>query len=234
MLLDCGTGTLHGFARLGVPWQHLTHVAISHYHNDHVGDLSGLLFALRHGTRPRREEPLVLIGPPGFGAFLERLAAALGDHVTDPGFPVQVRELSPVDALEDETAGFRLTAHPTRHTDESIAYRWEGRGGVVGYTGDTGPSEDVARFLAGAHVLVSECALTDPPEMDFHLSPAGVAEMARLAQPETLVLTHVYPPLTPEEAVRQVSTAGYGGRVVAAFDGLRLTLQGVDRQPAQD
>ena len=230
MLLDCGSGSLHGFSRRGVPWQQLTHVAISHYHNDHVGDLAALLFALKHGTRPRRREPLTLVGPPGFGVFLERLAAALGDHVLDPGFDLDVRELRPGGALEDESGAFRLTAHPSHHTDESIAFRWEGREAVVGYTGDTGPSPSLAGFLAGADVLVSECALTDPPPMDFHLSPAGVADLARVAQPGTLVLTHVYPPLRPEEAVRQVAAAGYTGRVLSAYDGLCIPLEGVDPQ----
>ena len=234
MLLDCGSGSLHGFSRLGVPWQQITHVAISHYHNDHVGDLAAFLFALKHGTQPRRMEPLTLIGPPGFGVFLQRLAAALGDHVLDPGFELDVRELPPGAALEDESGGFRLTAHPTRHTDESIAFRWEGRDAVVGYTGDTGPSPAVAGFLGGADVLVSECSLTDPPEMDFHLSPAGVADLARVADPGTLVLTHVYAPLTPDEAVRQVVAAGYTGRVVSGYDGLRILLGGVDLPGRQD
>lgn len=224
LLLDCGTGTLHGFARHAVPWRTLTHVAISHFHNDHVGDLPALLFALKHGVVPRREDPLVLIGPPGFRELLENLATALGDHVTDPGFELDVREIAPGEALEHEGT-FRLTAHTTPHTEESIAYRWEGEGGVVGYTGDTGPSRDLARFLAGADVLVSECALTDPPEMDLHLSPMGVAELAHIAEPGTLVLTHVFPPLTPAAAVQQVNAAGYRGEVVAGHDGLRLPLR---------
>jgi len=225
LLMDCGTGTLHGFARHRVPWQRLTHVAITHYHNDHVGDLSALLFALKYGLPSRRAEPLVLIGPTGFQDFLERLALATGDHVTRPGFDLVVRELGTEDVFDGEEADFRLTAHPTRHTDESVAYRWVGCDGVVAYTGDTGPSDPLAHFLGGADVLISECALGDPPEMDFHLSPAGVADLARVAKPRALVLTHVYPPLTTEEAVGQVRAAGYAGRVVPVHDGLRLPLQ---------
>jgi ribonuclease BN (tRNA processing enzyme) len=224
LLLDCGTGTLHGLARHGVPWRTLTHVAISHFHNDHVGDLSALLFALKHGVEPPRTDPLMLMGPPGFRDFLGGLAAVLGEHVTDPGFPLDVREVVPGEALEHD-GPFRLAAHGTPHTDESVAYRWEGEGGVVGYTGDTGPSEELAGFLAGADVLVCECALTDPPKMDGHLSPTGVAELARIARPRTLVLTHVFPPLTPAGAVEQVRAAGYPGEVVAAHDGLRLPIR---------
>ena len=115
------------------------------------------------------------------------------------------------------------TSIRTPHTDESVAYRVRGDWGVVGYTGDTGPSAEVARFLAGCDVLVAECALTDPPTMERHLSPALVAELAGVAGPELLVLTHVYPDQSPEEAAMRVSER-YGGRVVAARDGMRIVL----------
>lgn len=226
VLLDCGPGTLHGLQRHGVEWQALTHVAVTHYHLDHVGDLAAVLFALEHGVRPPRTRPLTLVGPRGFGAWLERLAAALGDHVVDPGFDVDVAELGPGEALEAPAARMRLSAHPTPHTEESVAYRLELPAGTVGYSGDTGPSDEVAAFLSGCDVLVLECGQRDPPGMDTHLSPAGVAAFAGRAAPGVLVLTHVSPPLAPDEAVRQVVLAGYGGRVVAGVDGLRVPLGG--------
>jgi ribonuclease BN (tRNA processing enzyme) len=224
LLLDCGSGTLHGLPRHGIAWQTLTHVAISHYHNDHVGDLSGLLFALKHAVRPARITPLVLLGPPGFADFLDRLAEALGEHVRAPGFPLDVHELAPGQTYRDEAGGFTLQAAPTPHTSESIAYRWEGREGCVGYTGDTGPSDTVAHFLKGADVLIAECALTDPPEMDGHLSPVGLAAMLGIAQPGTAVVTHVYPPLSHQEAVVQIMRAGYAGTVLPGFDGQGVPL----------
>ncbi len=230
VLLDCGTGTVHGFARLGLPWQDLTHVAISHFHADHVGDLAGLLMALKHGTGGGRTSPLTLLGPPGFGGFLHRLATVFGERLLDPGFPLVVRELQQGVPFEDREADFRLSAHPTPHTAESVAYRWEGPDGVVGYTGDTGPSAEVAGFLGECDVLVSECTLDDPPGLGLHLSPARVADLARVARPDTLVLTHVSPPLTPEDAVRKVRDSGYTGRLLAGHDGLTLEVAGVDPQ----
>ena len=222
VLLDCGTGTVHGLDRHGVDWRGITHVSITHYHNDHVGDLSGLMFALKHGVGSRRTEALTLIGPPGFARWLEGLAGALGDHVLDPGFEVAVVELSGTSSYE--VGDLRLTAAKTPHTDESHAYRLEGPWGAAGYTGDTGPSAAVAAFFAGVDVLVSECSLTDPPGMDLHLSPLGVAEMARTADPGLLVLTHAYPPLGPDEAARRVADAGFT-RVVGGRDGLVVELR---------
>ncbi|MEX2467663.1 MAG: ribonuclease Z, partial [Gemmatimonadota bacterium] len=175
VLLDCGSGTLHGFDRSGIDWASLTHVAITHYHADHVGDLAPLLFALRNGLRPRRTEPLDVIGPPGFRGFMERLAAAMGSYVLNPGFPLDVVEVAPDVPYEDPVRGLRIEACPTPHTDESVAYRVGLNDEVVGYTGDTGPSEAVASFLEGCGLLLSECAWSDPCEGSGHLSPERVS-----------------------------------------------------------
>lgn len=222
LLLDCGSGTLHGLDRYGVEWPAITHVAVSHFHNDHVADLLGLLIAFKHGLRPSRTAPVTLLGPRGFDDFLHGLAAAQDEDLEALGFEIHVVEVGPGNEFTD--AGFTLTAHPTPHTEESLAYRWTGQGAVVGYTGDTGPSEDVAAFLAGCDVLVAECSLPDPLEMDTHLSPRTLAEMARTATPEHLVVTHVYPPLSPEEAVERIRGAGFGGTLTAGYDGLVVPL----------
>lgn len=223
LLLDCGPGTVHGFDRYGVAWASLTHVAVTHYHNDHVGDLPALMQALKHGVAPRRSRPLTLLGPRGFGDYLRRLAAVAGSQVTEPGFELEVVELGPGTAYEDADTPLRLSCMPTPHTPESVAYRVEVGGATVGYTGDTGPSELVTAFLTGCDVLVAECTQTDPPTAATHLSPIGLAELASAAQPGLLVVTHVAPPSTPENAAAAVSER-YPGEVVAARDGLSLPL----------
>jgi ribonuclease BN (tRNA processing enzyme) len=221
VLLDCGSGALHGLAACGIDWRGLTHVAITHYHADHVGDLAPLLFALRNGLRGERTEPLVLLGPPGFGAFVERLAAAMGTYVMEPGFPLDVVEIQPGVGYADPARNLRIDACPTPHTDASMAYRVQVDGEVVGYTGDTGPSDEVAAFLEGCGLLIAECAWPDPCEGEGHLSPERVAALAARARPGLLALTHVYPPMTAAEAAAQVA-ARHPGSVVAADDGMRF------------
>lgn len=219
VLLDCGSGTLHGLARWDIGWKSLTHVAITHYHADHVGDLAPLMFALRNRLKGVRTEPLTLLGPPGFPRFLERLSAAMGPYVLDPGFPLAVVEVEPGIPYDAGVPGFRVWSCSTPHTQESVAYRVSAAGEFVGYTGDTGPSDDVAEFLGGCGLVISECAWPDPCDEEGHLSPARVAVMAARARPGLVALTHVYPPMTPGEAVSQVG-ARYDGRVVAAADGM--------------
>ena len=220
ILLDCGAGTVHGFARHGVEWRDLTHVALSHWHNDHVGDLPALMFALKHGVGGARSEPLTLIGPRGLRALIERLAAAFGDHVSDPGFPVNVVEIDPGQAY-GRGEPFRIECVRTPHTDESLAYRVSGTWGSVGYTGDTGPSEEVGAFLERVDALIAECTLPDDRAIDTHLSPRSLAALAQRARPTLLLVVHVTPYHAPAEAVRAVSER-YEGRVLAAVDGLRV------------
>jgi ribonuclease BN (tRNA processing enzyme) len=232
LLLDCGPGTLHGFDAHRVRWAELTHVAVTHFHTDHVGDLPAVLFALKNAAQPRRTAPLTLIGPLGLGSFLRGLAGVFGDHVVSSGFELPVVEVVPGVAYADPRGDFVLEACATPHTDESVAYRVSGAWGTVGYTGDTGPSDEVASFLRGCDVLVGECALGDPPPMDRHLSPVLLAELAAVADPDLLVVTHVYPPLSPDEAVRLVRER-FQGATVAGRDGMAVRI-GPQGPPAID
>jgi ribonuclease BN (tRNA processing enzyme) len=224
LLLDCGPGVVHHLARFDLDWSRITHLALTHFHNDHVGDVSTLLFALKYGLRTPRTEPLTVIGPAGTAAMFGRLAAALGDHVTEPGFPLRTIEIGD-DGAADLALGAEasIDAIRTRHTDNSLAYRIGAEDIRVAYTGDTGYDEESAAFLAGADVLVMECSLPEDLAMDSHLTPRRVAAMATIARPRLLLLTHIYPVLDRERVPDLVRAAGWEGDIRIAHDGLRLT-----------
>lgn len=228
MLLDCGSGSVHHLARFGLPWERIDHLVLSHFHNDHTGDVPALFFALKWGTRERRTAPLTLWAPHGIQERLRAMQAAFGDHLADPGFPVLVREIAPGD--EVRAGNFTLRATHTPHTPESLAFRVEaagsaeGRGASLGYTGDTGPSDDVARFLSGVDVLVAECSLPDGEAIDTHLTPSRLAAMAAIARPRRLVVTHVYPWLEERGVMRLLRDAGWNGDSLRAEDGLALDV----------
>jgi len=220
LLMDCGAGTLHALARFGLAWEHVSHVALTHFHTDHVGELPALLFALRHATH--REEPLVVLGPPGTVALMRSMADAFGPWLLDPGYPIGVLDLQSGEPfpLGAETT---LDVHPTPHAPESVALAVQAPEARLVYTGDTGPSDDLAAWAAGADVLLAECSLPDDQAIDGHLSPRRAGALAAAARAKRLVLTHFYPAVETTD-VRAGVAAAFEGPVTLAADGDRFRL----------
>lgn len=219
-LLDAGPGLLQAMARLELPWAGITDVVLTHFHADHAGGLPGLLFTLAYGLLPDvREAPLDVWGPPGTTRLLERLADAYGEFVLDPGFPVRPHDL-PRGGEAMLGGAVPLRTAPVPHTETSHALRLETGFGPVVYTGDTGPSEELAAFASGVDLLVCECSLPDTHAIDTHLSPRSVAALARGARPGRLLLTHVYPQFrTRADVPALVAAAGWEGPVELATEG---------------
>jgi ribonuclease BN (tRNA processing enzyme) len=222
LLLDCGAGVLHRAATFGVPWAEATHVAISHFHPDHWGELAAYLFALRWGIEPARSAPLTLLGPPGLRLRLERLASAFGDWVLEPEFPQELIELAPGESRE-LAAGVTLAACDTPHTAASVAYAVRTDDAHLVYTGDTGPSDALARWAAGCDLLLAECSLPDERAMELHLTPTQAGALARAAGARRLVLTHFYP-VFGETDPAKVAAQEFAGEIVAAQDGDRFVI----------
>ena len=222
VLLDCGSGVVHRMAALGVRWQDVTHVALTHFHNDHVGDLATLIFALRYGDLPARSAPATIVGPVGTLALLDGYAAAVGAWVREPGFPLHVREIAPGDRV-DLGGGAELEAHKVPHTPESVAYALTHGGRRLVYTGDTGYDEGVAAWAAGCDLLLAECSLPEPMAMASHLTPERCGRLARLAGARRLALTHFYPPVERVD-IRAAVAREYDGPTVLASDGWTLDL----------
>jgi ribonuclease BN (tRNA processing enzyme) len=223
LLMDCGAGTLHRAAALGVPWHETSHVALTHFHADHWGELPALLLALRWGIEPARAAPLVVCGPRGLRDRMSHLARAFGEWVLEPGYPLLLTELVPGTpvALDD---GVMLACHETPHTDESLALSVRRAGAHLVYTGDTGPSATLAAWAHGCHLLLAECSLPDDRALAIHLTPSQAGALAREACAKSLVLTHFYPPVEGVDPARLAATA-FAGPVAAARDGDRFLIE---------
>jgi ribonuclease BN (tRNA processing enzyme) len=217
LLLDCGSGIAHRLASLQVDWRTITHVAITHFHADHMLDLPMLVMGWRWGQLPPRTDPLTLYGPPGTGALVERLAAAVGAWLLAPGFPFTVRELAP-DEVVALPGGVRLSSHPVPHTAESVAYSVEHDERRLVYTGDTGYDEALGAWAEGCDLLLAECSLPDAMRIAGHCTPREAGALAARARAARLVLTHFYPPVEAVDIVAEVATH-HAGPVVLATDG---------------
>lgn len=217
LLLDCGSGAVHRLANLGVDWSGITHVALTHFHADHIADLPLLIMGWRWGQLPPRSAPVTIYGPSGTGALLERMAGVYGAWMLAPGFPLTVRDLLP-DEIIRLPGGVALQAHPVPHTAESVAYSIsEGTQRLV-YTGDTGVSESLGLWARDCDLLLAECSLPDTMALREHLTPRQAGALAAQAAAKRLVLTHFYPPVESVDIAAEVAEH-YAGPVVCATDG---------------
>jgi ribonuclease BN (tRNA processing enzyme) len=222
LLMDCGAGATHRLAQCALPWEHVTHVALTHFHPDHFGELPALLFALRHATK--RVEPLVIVGPAGTVRLVRALAEGFGEWMLDPGYPIGILDLQAGEPFP-LSPDVMLEVHPTPHTSESVAFGITAPEGRLVYTGDTGPSEELAGWARGCALLLSECSLPDDRAIEGHLTPRTAAALAVGAGAGRLVLTHLYPP-TEEVDVRAEIAAHYRGSITLAADGDRFEVAG--------
>jgi ribonuclease BN (tRNA processing enzyme) len=222
MLLDCGPGSGASLTRLGIDWWSITHIALTHFHLDHIADVPTLIFAFRHARWEPRTAPLTIIGPVGTAALFERWAAALGEWLRLPGFPLEVVDL-PLEVPLTLGDGVTLTSRAVPHTPESVAYSVEHAGRRLVFTGDMSVDESLGTWAAGCHTLLADCSFPDALPNPVHMTPREVGVVATAAAPERVVLTHLYPPADDMDLAAEVAPH-WAGPVIVGYDGLSLEI----------
>jgi ribonuclease BN (tRNA processing enzyme) len=224
LLIDLGYATVPRLLELVAPDQ-VDAVYISHGHPDHCADLNPLLRARALGGAAGSElalrddpaPPLPVYAPPGaLDAVLAldrpaMLAAAYTLHEFTPGTSLDIGPF---------TAETRLLPHWM----PNAGLRLTGGGTVIAYTGDTGPSPDIAPLARGADLLVAEASFVDrvPADNQRHLSSARYCgQQAAQAGAGHLMLTHLMPG-TDHHTAWAAARAGYDGEISIATPGLVL------------
>ena len=52
LLFDCGSGVMRRLLEIGVTIYDISHIFISHFHPDHIGELASFFFALKYSPQP--------------------------------------------------------------------------------------------------------------------------------------------------------------------------------------
>ncbi len=223
VLVDCGAGVVFRMAQLGLRWDQITHVALTHFHADHTTDLANLLYAWRYGLSQPRSDPVQIIGPAGLAARLTGMVDAFGAGLLDPPPAITAVELAAGEEwmLGDELL---LTSRKVPHTDESVAYSLSGQGRRVVITGDTGFDADLGAWANGCGILLCECSLPDSLSLPLHLTPRQCGAIAATARPGLLALTHFYPPVEREAIASQIAES-FGGRIALCEDGWSMPIE---------
>jgi ribonuclease BN (tRNA processing enzyme) len=226
ILLDCGADAPHRMAAENLDWMNLDAIWISHLHLDHCGGLAPFLFGLRHAPGiEQRTKPLKIFACEGVEKLLRAIDESHNYKLFQQQFPIELQEFSAgegttfniIPALKAET-------FPTPHRRESLAIRLTDENGkTVVYTSDTGYSEDVAQFSRGADLLILESSFYRDKPIATHLELAEAMRIAQIAEPRTLVLTHLYPEWDAVDLEAEAKQL-WSGQTIAARDGLRLEV----------
>jgi ribonuclease BN (tRNA processing enzyme) len=216
--MDAGSGTM-GRLQQHVEVADLDALLITHGHPDHFVDLYSCFYARFYGGLG--EGPLPLYAPSGFFERAARLVSEESRPALEAAF--DVHELEPGSTLE--LGPFRVTAREMAHIGVNAAgFRIEGASGVLAYTGDSGPTEEVVTLAKGADLLLSEATWQDHmPQLPFHMSARQAGEHAAAAGAGALLLTHIWPTLDTAASVAQASEAFFG-RVGLAIEGDRVLV----------
>ncbi len=241
-LVDCGPGVVRRMAEARLKGnaalapRNLHTVFITHLHSDHTVGYPDVIFT---PAVTGRRGALEVYGPAGLTAMTGHLMAAwekdmdIRLHGLEQGhadaYVVHSHEIKAGVVYKD--ANVTVTAFPVKHGtwDESWGYRFDTADRSVVVSGDTAPTDAIAKACHGCDVLVHEVYSTagltrNPPEdreyhRRFHTSTAELAKVATDARPKLLVLDHVlFWGSTPAEVLAEMTAAGYGGKVVVAED----------------
>lgn len=241
VMIDCGRGATQRALAAGLDLAEVVAVLITHHHSDHLSDLATL--AITRWTAGA-SAPLRVVAPAGAAADYARRCLAVFDDdsfygqaassagsrptITTDAFGAS-NDIARVFDVDGWRASSVLVDH--RPVAPAVGYRVE-RGPIsVVISGDTAACDGVGRLATDAHVLVHEALLTarvSPALLEWNAGARSVGELAALARPRLLVLTHMIPAPTTDDDERayldEVRDGGFTGPTVVAHDLLRLPI----------
>lgn len=239
-LFDAGPGVVRRMAAAGLPIDGVTAAFITHLHSDHTSGLPDLILT---SWVMGRSTPMRVHGPPGLRRMTDHLLAAWAEDTVvrvkglergrPGGYRVDAREIT--GGVIHDSNGVKVTAIPVSHGEwkYAFAYRVDAAGRSVVISGDTRPSDALARAAAGVDVLVHEVYPESriSPEnrpggelwprylREVHTSDVELGRLAARARPRLLLLTHVlFMGANEQEVLDGIRRGGFTGSVVVAKD----------------
>jgi ribonuclease BN (tRNA processing enzyme) len=201
LLLDCGPGVLARM-RETEQWPLVDAIAITHFHLDHWGDLVPWVWGSMYlfGSAQRRPHLFVHAGGR---AILEEFGERFGFvDMFDRVFTVHEYD-GPFEA-----AGFVIEPRRLPHyTLETYGFRVSGNGGILAYSGDSGPSEELAELARDADLFLCEATLVAGSADGLprgHLSVEEAMDAHTASGARRLLLTHRPDELAIPDGVEQV------------------------------
>lgn len=227
LMIDTGTGSTRNLPKIGTSVEELDAVVNTHRHPDHVSDLIPLVQdkIVRSGSRD--EQDIQLYGPEGHTNYVdtrlrEEVPIGLDQFEDEFGFGLDILEIDQVSEVE----GIALDSIEADHGPEDfrcLSLRFEAEGKEVVFTGDTDYHEGLIDFAEGADLLITDCSKPHEMKSEGHMTGKESGELARKADVETLLLSHLYPE-ADEHGVREEAEEEFSGEVLVAEDLMELIM----------
>lgn len=239
-LFDAGSGVERQLGAAHLPINGVTALFVTHLHSDHTLGLPDLILT---SWVMGRKSALAAYGPRGLRAMTDHIMAAWSEdiamrtngleHEVRDGYRVAVHEIS--GGVIYDSAGVRITAIPVSHGDwkEAFAYRIDTPTRSIVISGDTRPSDALAKAARGVDVLIHEVypesrvAPENRPGGEdwpkylraFHTSDVELGRLAAGAAPKLLILHHIVRSgASDAEIVAGVRRGGFTGKVIIGAD----------------
>jgi ribonuclease Z len=235
LVFDAGRGAAQRLQQLGVPFDRIDAIFLTHLHSDHVVGLPDLW--LTGWILGRRTVPWELVGPTGTAAMAAHLAQAFAFDIdirvreggqTAAGARLAARDVAP--GVVYERGGVKVTAFLVDHAlvAPAFGYRIDYAGRTVVLSGDTRFSPALIAVARGADLLVHEVVLAPAdvgPSAPYyrafahHTTPAQAADVFSRARPTLAVYSHIVIFGGVEEAeILSQTRRGYAGPVLLGYD----------------
>jgi ribonuclease BN (tRNA processing enzyme) len=190
VLLDCGAGVLAKLRELE-DWPRIDAICLTHFHLDHWGDVIPWVWALWFGPASEQPRPELWVPPGG-----DRLLCEIGERLGTPDMFEQAFTVKEYEEEKDfETAGFRITPRRVLHYDlRAFGFRVSCNGKTLAYSGDSGPSSQLAELARDADLFLCEATLLDTNTSEGgprgHLSASEANSAFEESGAKRLLLTH--------------------------------------------
>src|SRR5262245_23443579 len=237
-LFDAGRGALQRLSQLGVRWQDVDAVFLTHLHSDHVVGFPDLwLTGWLVGSG--RDRPLYVWGPRGTKKMMSHLEQAYefdirirlyDDRAAPEGFVLLAEDIR--EGVVLEKGGLKVTAFEVDHkpVNPAFGYRVDYGGRSVVLSGDTRVSQNLIRYAQGVDVLVHEVVSPETfqragarPErakavIDHHVTPEQAGEVFARTKPRLAVYSHIVLPTATEQDLIPPTRKTYAGPVELGED----------------
>jgi ribonuclease BN (tRNA processing enzyme) len=247
-VLDCGMGVTNQYARTGIPFSALKSIYITHHHADHnieygplliVGWIQGLPLDVRAFGPP----PLRQMTDDFMRAYKQTVDFWAEDLHMQPLVSVNVQEVSePGLVMQDDNVKVSSIIVEPPPVKPALAYRFDFKDRSIVFSGDTAPSDAVAKLAKGADVLVHETMYVPAVEKYIkgqiaqgrpvkfeafmahmkadHTPSEDVGRIAQEAGVKTLVLSHLTPAIDSisDDTWREPVAKYFKGEIIVGKD----------------